>query len=246
MYTAAPSSIGPLVPAATIINVPFAFQDAAAGWGALDGDLGTYVADAFTPVGLTAFHTMWASGFREITSSAHPIETPADLKGFKIRVPNSPLLLTLFRSLGASPATLDISEAYTALQTHLVDGQENPLAIIATRNFNEVQKYCALTNHVWDVFIQTINTDVWKSIPPDLQQIVRTNFAEAARRQRQDVETLNASLQTELEGKGMKFNTPDTQLFRAALQHAGVYGQWKASYGTTAWGILEKYTGKLA
>lgn len=246
MYTAAPSSIGPLVPAATIINIPFAFPDAQSGWRALDGDLGAYVAAAFGKVGLTGFHTMWASGFREITSYSKPINSPADLRGFKIRVPNSPLLLTLFRSLGASPATLDVSEAYTALQTHLVDGEENPLAIIATRNFNEVQKYCAMTNHVWDVFIQTVNTNVWKSIPPNLQEIIRRNFAEAAKKQRGDVTALNASLRRQLEGKGMIFNTPDPGAFRTALRDAGVYGKWKKEYGPEAWGLLEQYTGALA
>jgi TRAP-type C4-dicarboxylate transport system substrate-binding protein len=96
------------------------------------------------------------------------------------------------------------------------------------------------------VFIQTVNTETWQSIPPDLQAIIVRNFADAARKQRQDVAALSASLQASLESKGMVFNSPPPQSFRAALRDTGVYGKWKNDYGAEAWGLLEKYTGALA
>jgi TRAP-type C4-dicarboxylate transport system substrate-binding protein len=156
------------------------------------------------------------------------------------------MLLSLFKALGASPVSMNVSELYTALQTKVVDGQENPLSIIATRNFNEVQKYCATTNHVWDIFVQVANMTSWKSIPADLQAIVNKNFSSAALKQRDDVEALNNSLQKTLESKGLVFNKPDPEPFRDALRKSGYYAQWQKSYGEQAWTVLEKYSGKLA
>jgi len=127
-----------------------------------------------------------------------------------------------------------------------VDGQENPLSVIATRNFNEVQKYCALTNHVFDSFVMVANQESWNSLPADLQQIVSRNLNAAALRQREDADRMNASLQKDLEAKGMIFNTPDLGSFRAALKTAGFYAQWQKTYGDDAWKVLEQYSGSLA
>jgi tripartite ATP-independent transporter DctP family solute receptor len=245
LYTAAATSAGTLVPLVGIVTTAFAFPTSEQGWKAMDGNVGTLVADAFTSVNLYAFRKMWASGFRQMTSATKPISSPDDLVGFKMRVPTSPMLLSLFRALRASPTSMNVSELYSALQTKIVDGQENPLPIIATRNFNEVQKYCALTNHVWDIFIQTANVDAWKAIPLDLQQIVIRNFDEAAIKQRADIEQLTARLQGELEKKGMIFNQPDGNQFRDALRKAGFYAEWQKTFGDKAWAVLEEYSGKL-
>jgi tripartite ATP-independent transporter DctP family solute receptor len=246
LYSAAATSIGPLVPFVGITNMAFAFGDSAQAWKALDGDLGRLVINAFTKVNLHAFDRLWANGFREITTAPNPIRSAADLKGFKIRVPTSPVLLSLFRGLGASPTSMNVSELYTALQTRIVDGQENPLSVIATRNFNEVQKYCALTNHVFDSFVMVANMESWKSLPADMQQIVARNLNDAAMQQREDADRMNASLQKDLEAKGMIFNTPDLAGFRAALKTAGFYAQWQKTYGDDSWKVLEQYSGKLA
>ena len=139
-----------------------------------------------------------------------------------------------------------MSELYTALQTRIVDGQENPLSVIATRNFNEVQKYCAMTNHVFDSFVMVMNMDSWKSLPADLQQIVARNLNESAVRQREDADRLNVSLQKDLEAKGMIFNNPDIGSFRDALKKSGFYAQWQKTYGEASWKVLEQYTVSLA
>src|SRR5215831_2288489 len=78
-----------------------------------------------------------------------PIEKPEDLKGFKIRLPVAPAFIELFKHLGASPAAINFGEVYSALQTGVVDGQENPLILIDTAKLYEVQKYCSMTNHLW-------------------------------------------------------------------------------------------------
>src|SRR6202034_1343775 len=124
--------LGTLVPSAAIDNVGFAFKSVEVAWSALDGAVGDIVRADIAKVGLVAMHRIWDEGFRQITTSTKQINTPEDLHGFKIRVPPSPISLSLFQNLGAAPTTMNVSELYTALQTHVVDGQENPLGNIET------------------------------------------------------------------------------------------------------------------
>ena len=134
---------------------------------------------------------VWDNGFRQITSSSsRQINSVEDLKGFKIRVPVTALLTSLFSGLGALPASISVSELYSSLQTHIVEGQENPLAQIATDKMYEVQKYCALSNHCWSGYWIIGNRRALASLPPDLMEMVNANFdaaaAQGARRPRRD------------------------------------------------------------
>lgn len=235
-----------LVPATSITGIGFAFPDYPAVWKALDGDLGAYVRAQIAKAGIVPMDKIWDNGFRQITSSTKPIDTAADLKDFKIRVPVSPLWTSMFKALGAAPASINFAEVYSALQTHIVDGQENPLAIIATAKLYEVQKYCSITNHMWDGFWFLANGAAWNRLPADLRTIVAKHVNAAGEAERADVEKLNASLQQELTGKGLVFNQAKTATFRDKLQKAGFYADWKGKYGNEAWDLLEKYSGKLA
>jgi tripartite ATP-independent transporter DctP family solute receptor len=212
----------------------------------MDGALGAHVRGAISKVGLTAFDKIWDNGYREITSSSKPITGPQDLKGFKIRVPVSPLWTSMFKAFDAAPASINFAEVYSALQTKIVEGQENPLAIIQTAKLFEVQKYCSMTNHMWDGFWFLANTEALKGLPQNLQDIVIENFNKAALDERADVAKLNASVKDDLAAKGMVFNQPEAEPFRAALKKAGFYSEWKQKYGDEAWGILEKQVGSLA
>jgi TRAP-type transport system periplasmic protein len=235
-----------LVPVASINGIGFAFKDYGQVWPAMDGDLGAYVRAAIDKAGLHAFEKMWDNGYREITSSTKPIAAPADLKGFKIRVPISPLWTSMFKAFDASPSGINFNEVYSALQTKVVDGQENPLSIIQIAKLYEVQKYCSTTNHMWDGFWMLANGAAWQKLPGDLQDIVTRNWNEAALKQRADIKALNDSLQGKLEGEGMAFNKPDAEAFRAVLKKAGFYTEWRDKYGQEAWALLEKYAGGLA
>ena len=152
----------------------------------------------------------------------------------------------MFKAFESAPMSLNFSEVYSALQTKVAEGQENPLAIISTAKLYEVQKYLARTNHMWDGYWQLANGKMWKSLPPDVQAAISKNFAAAALAQREDVAKLNATLGKELQEKGLVFNDVDPALFRAKLQKAGFFTEWKGKYGDEAWAILEKYTGKIA
>jgi len=235
-----------LVPLAGINGVAFAFKDYNTVWAAMDGDLGAFIREANAKAGLFTFEKCLDNGYRQITSSTKPIVVPADLNGFKIRVPVSPLWTSLFKAFGASPASINFSEVYSALQTKVVEGQENPLSIIQIAKLYEVQKYCSLTGHMWDGQWVLANGKMWAGMPKDLQAIISKNVLEAVVKQRDDMAKLNDTVEADLKAKGLIFNSPDKGPFRAALTKAGFYEEWKGKFGPEAWAKLEQYSGKLA
>mgnify|MGYP001378653657 CR=1 FL=1 len=236
---------GTLVPTASLSVVAFAFPDYDAVWKAMDGDLGGHIREGFSKVGLVPQPKIFDYGFRHITTAAKRIETPADLSGAKIRVPVSPMLLSLFKALGAAPASMNFSELYTALQTKIVDGQENPLALVETAKLYEVQKNCAMTYHAWDGFWLVANRRAWNALPANLREIASKQFEQHATRQRAENAALEATLVDGLKARGMVFNSVDGGKFRQALQKADFYKSAKDKFGSEAWKIFEKYAGKL-
>ena len=242
-FLLSPLILSTFVPNASLSGIGFAFDDYDAVWSAMDGKLGTYVRSEIEGQGLYAFEKIWDNGFRQISSSTKPIETPADLENFKIRVPVSPLWTSMFAAFGAAPASINASEMYTALQTGIVDGQENPLSVLSTFKLFEVQKYVSMTNHMWDGFWLLSGRRSWGNIPDDLKGIIETASNESAIQQRADMEALNSSLQGELEQAGMVFNAPELEPFRMKLIEAGFYDEWKGEFGEDAWSILEASTG---
>ena len=235
-----------LVPAASINGVGFAFPDYAQCGRRWTGIWAPMSASQIAKANLVAMDKIWDNGFRQTTSSTRPITSPDDLKGFKIRVPVSPLWTSMYKAFEASPASINFNEVYTALQTKVVDGQENPLAIISTEKLNEVQKYLSMTNHMWDGFWFLANRRAWERLPEDVRTIVAKHINAAGLKEREDVAKLNASVQQDLAAKGMVVNQPDPAPFRDKLPKAGFYAEWKGRYGDEAWAILEKSVGNLA
>jgi tripartite ATP-independent transporter DctP family solute receptor len=235
-----------VVPLAAIQGVGFAFKDSAEAFGALDGALGDHVRDAIKAAGLYVHPKMWENGMRQITSSNKPIRSAADLAGFKIRTPPGELWVDLFKSLGAAPAPLNFSEVYTALQTRVFDGQENPFAIIDVARLYEVQKYLSVTNHMWSAFHFLGNKDAWTALPADVQAVVERNLAKYALLQRRDTALRNESLAEKLARRGLTINRAETSGFRSKLTASGFYTKWRDKFGAPAWALLEKTSGKLA
>src|SRR6201996_1993265 len=239
-------TLSTLVPMSGLPSVGFGLGSYDQVWEAMDGGVGDVVRDAIGRAGVVPMRKVWDNGFRQITSSSsRQINSVEDLKGFKIRVPVTALLTSLFSGLGALPASISVSELYSSLQTHIVEGQENPLAQVSTNKMYEVQKYCALSNHCWSGYWIIGNRRALSSLPPDLLEIVNASFDAAAPNERADLVEMDRTLQAELTGQGMIFNKPDSAQFRAALVKAGFYTQWQKTYGAEAWAQLEKYTGKL-
>ena len=127
-----------------------------------------------------------------------------------------------------------------------MDGQENPLAVFETAKLYEVQKYCAMTNHVWDGLWLLANPRAWRALAPDLREIVARRFDDAGLRQRKDVEQLNGQLRTAIEAQGIVFTDPDPAPFRETLREAGFYADWRRRFGDGSWQLLERYVGNLA
>lgn len=240
------SVISTVAPGAAITNVGFAFADYDHAWKGVDGVIGEYVRGQIEKAGLMIASKASDNSFRQITSASKPIKTPEDLKGYRIRVPVSPIFTSLFSSLGASPTSINFNELYTALQTKLVDGQENGLVAIEAGKLYEVQKFVSETNHIWDPFWLVGNRRSVSRLPADLQDIVRREFDRASMEQREDVAKLNGTLKEKLVSLGLTFEAADKPAFRKALSDGGFYKTWKDKFGPDAWKALESITGELA
>jgi tripartite ATP-independent transporter DctP family solute receptor len=234
-----------IIPTSSIYGLGFAFPNYDAVWRAMDGELGAYLRAQIEKAGLVVMDKIWDNGFRQITNSVRPIKEPKDLEGLKIRVPVSALWTSLFQSLGAAPTSLNFAEVYSSLQTKVVDGQENPPVIINTAKLYEVQKYCSVTNHMWDGWWFLINRRAWNQLPADLKDVFAKNVNASALEERKDVARLNASLRDELSAKGLAFNDVDTEPFKEKLRKSGFYADWRKKFGDEAMGLLEAAAGKL-
>jgi tripartite ATP-independent transporter DctP family solute receptor len=116
---------------------------------------------------------LWENGFRQITNNKHPIVKPSDLQGIKLRVPEGKWRVKMFQAYGANPSPMKFSEVFTALQTGVMDGQENPLSQIASAKFYEVQKYLSMTGHVYTPAYLVVATSRWNKFPPDVQKALK-------------------------------------------------------------------------
>ena len=180
-----------------------------------------------------------ALSLRSTKSGITAIAKPEDLKGLKLRTPLGPIWVSMFKALDAPPTPLNFTKVYLALQSKVVDGQENPLAIISTAKLNEVQKFCSLTGHMWDCYWFMGNKKIFERLPPDLQVIMTKNVAASALLQRSDVFKLNNGLQADLKAKGMLINDAPADPFCVKLRAAGFYSDWHKKFGDEPWTLLE-------
>jgi len=234
-----------LVPVSGITSVGFAFKNYDEVWKAMDGELGDHVRAEIAKTPIFTVSKIWDNGFRHVTSSTREIKGPADLKGFKLRVPPAPTLTSLFKALDAAPTPINFNEVYTSLQTKVVEGQENPLAIIATTRLYEVQKSCSLTGHVWDGYWVLGNKRAFAKLPADVQAVITRELDKSAVDQRADIAKLSETLKAELKAKGITFIDVQQDDFRKALAGTNFYAEWKQKYGPPTWDLLEKVSGKL-
>ncbi len=156
---------------------------------------------------------LWENGFRHITNNERPINTPSDLDGLKLRTPKGAWRVKMFQSYGANPTPMAFSEVFTALQTGVIDGQENPYAQIHSAKFQEVQDYLSITGHVYTPAYVLVSDKHFGDLPEDVQQILE----ETARETQAYVYALAARMETELladlEAGGMKVNEADKAAF---------------------------------
>ncbi|MDE0925251.1 TRAP transporter substrate-binding protein [Aurantimonas coralicida] len=156
---------------------------------------------------------IWENGFRQITNNERPINTPADLEGLKIRTPNSSWRVEMFKTYGANPTPMSFSEVFVALQTGVIDGQENPLTNISAGKLNEVQEYLSMSGHVYSPAYPTVGVTAFEKLDPEIQEVLKTTAEEVALWAREQGAADDDKLLKELEESGMKVNQADRQAF---------------------------------
>lgn len=222
-----------------IEELPYAWPTRESAYRALDGKLGDALADVLTNYGITTL-SWWESGYRHITNSVRPIETPADLKGIKLRVPEAEMRIDTFKVLGALPTPMAFSEVFTGLQQKVVDGQENPLATIDASKFYEVQEHLALTGHIWGSAVLTIATDTWQKLTSEQQDIIQKAAEDWKLKERAMIAKSDETLLVKMKEAGIKITEPDAAEFRTAVE--SVWDQYGDSFGEELMGLVREYS----
>lgn len=219
-----------LVPEIAALGLPFIFQDAAQANEVLQGPLGATLAEKFTAVGLIPLD-WWDNGIRHVTNSKTSIEAPADLAGMKIRTPADPVTVDIFQALGAATQQLPFGELYIALQQGVVDGQENPLANIASAKLFEVNRFISLTGHQWQSTPFLMSQFAQGKVTPEQLEIIKAAAKEAGDLQRKLMAESDVALLAEFKANAdLVVNEPDRAPFREAT--AAVIEKYRnESYG---------------
>jgi len=196
-----------------VVDLPFLFNDPKEADAVMDGPIGKKLFGALPPKGLVGL-TYWELGFRNLSNSKRPVAKVEDIQGLKLRVLQSPLFIDLWTALGANPVPMPFPEVYSALEQKVVDGQENPLTVIADSKFQEVQKYLALTRHIYNPQSVLISKKTWDKLSADERAIVQDAATEATSYQRQVSRQRSTEALETLKKSGMQV----TELTPAELQ----------------------------
>jgi len=159
---------------------------------------------------------VWENGYRHVTNSKRPINTPADLQGVKLRVPEGKWRVKMFQAYGANPSPMKFSEVFTALQTGVMDGEENPFTQIYSAKFQEVQKYLSLTGHVYTPAYVVVGARKWAALPADVRQVLEDTAKETQAYVYETAEKDDTDLLEKLKAAGMQVNNANKDAFIAA------------------------------
>ena len=212
-------------PKINTLGLPFLFPDYESVYKVLDSEIGDeLVADLES-------HNMiqlayWENGLRQTTNSKRAINSSADFKGLKIRTPEDAMTMAIFEALGASPSPLAFSELYLALQQGTFDGQEHPISNIHANNFQDVQKYLAMTNHKYECKNMIFSLTSWNKYPEDVQNLLKEAAKTYGDEHRKAIVDSQETMLKDLEEAGMEVTYPDVEELKAAT--ASVYDDFYA------------------
>ena len=202
-----------------VVMLPFVYKDTKHAWRVLDGPFAEWIAPKFDKLDLVHLAN-WEWGFRNLTNNKRPVFSPADVKGLKIRTPGEIQLQKTMESAGAQVQAINFKELPMALKQGVVDGQENPLAVIYHYKLYEVQPHLALTYHVYNSMMAVVSKRTWSKLSADQQAILKEEAQKAGQWFRETQFAANADLIEKLKGKGMKVTLPDRAAFKAQMQYA--------------------------
>ncbi len=213
------TSTGPIpnfVPETRILDIPFLFRDKAHAHAVLDGPIGQELLTKFDAKGMKAL--AWGeNGVRHMTNSRRAVNVPDDLKGLKMRTMENPVHIAAYKALGIITTPMAFPEVFTALQQGTVDGQENPLSVIMSSKFDQVQKYMSLTGHVYSPAVILMNKAAFEKLSAADKQIFMESAKAAVKANRARVAEDDAKGVAELRAKGMQIVDVDKAKFVAAL-----------------------------
>jgi tripartite ATP-independent transporter DctP family solute receptor len=172
-----------MVPLLGVFDIPFMFKDTSHAYRVLDGKVGQEMLDKLGEFGMKGL-AFWDNGWRELTNNKHPVKTPADVNGLKVRTTGSPAHIEAFKLLGANPVPMPLAELYTALEMKTVDAQEHPLGVLWSAKLYEVQKHLSLTNHAYSALIVVMNKAKFDALTPEQQKAIVESAREAGQYQR--------------------------------------------------------------
>ena len=218
--------------------LPYAWPTHEAAYKAFDGKLGEFLFKLLNEKGIEGL-AWWENGFRHITNNKKPIVKPEDLKGLKIRVTPDKMRLDTFKLLGAAPMAINFGELYSALQQGVVDGQENPYAIIYSNAFNEVQKYLSKTGHIWGSAILCVNSNIWSQLSDEDKATVKQLAQKWGEAQRKETIQEEDEFLKKLEESGMLVNEVDKAAFQQAVQP--VWQSYEKTFGKERMDMVREY-----
>ena len=217
--------VSSVLPELSALGLPYIFSSQQKAWELLDGPIGDELAKKLEPKNLILLSWM-DNGIRQITNNKRPITTPDDLKGIKIRTPPDPSTVDAFQAMGASTQQINFSELYIALQTGVVDGQENPLANIHAGKLHEVQKFFSITNHKYESTPFIMSKITWGKLSDADKTLIREAAKEATKYQRDLMAEADDKLMAEYKKMpSVQINFPDQGPFKAATQK--VWDAWE-------------------
>ncbi|RKF13599.1 TRAP transporter substrate-binding protein [Roseovarius spongiae] len=225
-----------VVPELGATALPYIFSGREHVKAALDGEAGKKIEQMLLDKGLRVVGFL-EGGFRQVTNDVRPINTPADLDGIKIRTPGSALRIKIFNHYGANASPLPFSELYSALQTGVFDGQENPVIWVQSQRFYEVQDYLSLTNHLYTITYLLISEDKFQSLSDEHKQAMLEAGAAAEAHSIELGTTADAEIVGFLEEQGMKVNEADIAAFTDAS--GAIWTEWAAEQPAAAQELID-------
>jgi len=231
MMLASTGPLGNFTPIANAFDFPFLFRDREHAYKVLDGEIGDEIG---TELGKSGIQVLaWAeNGFRNITNSDRPIKKPEDLNGLKIRTMENKIHMESFLAFGASPTPMAFTELFTSMQQGVVDGQENPLGVIISSKFYEVQKYLSLTGHFYNPALFIITKTKFDSFTPELQRVLLDSAAKARDYQREFINSKEQENLDLVKKEGMEVTAKEDVDYDAFLDASQeVYQKYDNEYG---------------
>ncbi len=224
-----------------VFDLPFLFENSEQGQLLCDSEVGKEMLASLDNIGIKGLGFM-EYGMRNITNSKLPITVPEDLKGIKIRTMENQIHMGAFTAMGADPTPMAFGELFTALQQGTIDAQENPLSVITSSKFNEVQTYLSVTEHVYSAAPLMVSKAAYDALPADLQAVVDEAGMEACVWERAYLAEAETAWLDDLAAAGMEINYPEKAPFVEATQ--GVYDQFVGDEaGKVSPALLEKVYG---